>query len=570
MKNFTNILLETLTESADVEQFKAEIKNKIEKLDPNSQKQTIQQLYAGLKQNDTFPETFTELSALEIEKQDLLLHFFELTTNDNLQHADYETEIKPMAELQIGQWFNKELYELKEEDARKVRKELIDRLGARDILNGVFNYIVANVSGKLRPSEIIAMLDPNRDVNMSPTDGQNEITKMLETYAPSIINIEWRRNEFVQMLSEVKEDPEEEEEVTPEDESNAEQQAQDFIQQLKNVNEGEGLSDEGAKYLLNSIEYYLPEERVAINKTEKSLIDSILTQIRFKQGQEKTQDLEVGVDIGVPSVADFVPTQLPKHEKVNKLIAKTLKQWVLNTYPKTAFVEDNPEDYIANVVASDEKGERINQGETGEIKLSEGPPRLDPADSIPASALEMPEDVKQELIVLNELPDEEVEEVADDVDNMSDEELEVIFDTPEVQKAIEDAEKSDDKSTSEFWNKIQAGLDLVGLEPSIGTAADIANTIISAVRVAFPGDEPRKKHLGNMIISGVSIVPFGDFAKLLKAKQYRQLAKNLVKGAKEARKTAKAAKAGGKRFESTTHLTNLQKVLKEKLESAKK
>ena len=183
----------------------------------------------------------------------------------------------------------------------------------------------------------------------------------------------------------------------------------------------------------------------------------------------------------------------------------------------------------------------------------------------------MPEDVKQELIVL---PDEEVEEVADDVDNMSDEQLEGIFNAPEVQKAIEDAEKSDDKSTSEFWNKIQAGLDLVGLEPSIGTAADIANTIISAVRVAFPSGEPRKKHLGNMIISGVSIVPFGDFAKLLKAKQYRQLAKNLVKGAKEARKTAKATKAGGKRFkpneESTTHLTNLQKVLKEKLESAKK
>ena len=261
-------------------------------------------------------------------------------------------------------------------------------------------------------------------------------------------------------------------------------------------------------------------------------------------------------------------------EKVNKLIAKTLKQWVLNTYPKTAFVEDNPEDYIANVVASDEEGERTNQGDTGEIKLSEGP-RLDPADSIPASALEMPEDVKQELIVLNELPDEEVEEVADDVDNMSDEELEVIFDTPEVQKAIEDAEKSDDKSTSEFWNKIQAGLDLVGLEPSIGTAADIANTIISAVRVAFPGDEPRKKHFGNMIISGISIVPFGDFAKLLKAKQYRELAKVLVKGAKKGRQAAKAKKAVGNRFdkpqgESTTHLTNLQKVLKEKLESAKK
>ena len=56
MKNFTNILLETLTESADVKQFTTEIKNKIDKLDPNSQKQTIQQLYAGLKQNDNFPE----------------------------------------------------------------------------------------------------------------------------------------------------------------------------------------------------------------------------------------------------------------------------------------------------------------------------------------------------------------------------------------------------------------------------------------------------------------------------------------------------------------------------------
>ena len=73
------------------------------------------------------------------------------------------------------------------------------------------------------------------------------------------------------------------------------------------------------------------------------------------------------------------------------------------------------------------------------------------------------------------------------------------------------------------WDKLQLGLDVAGIEPTVGTIADGANVVISVVRglnAAYEGERDQtKRHAINAAISAVSLIPFGDVAKLLKLRQ---------------------------------------------------
>lgn len=85
-------------------------------------------------------------------------------------------------------------------------------------------------------------------------------------------------------------------------------------------------------------------------------------------------------------------------------------------------------------------------------------------------------------------------------------------------------------------NKLQAALDIAGFEPTVGTAADVANAAISTLRAAFSKEkDERKKHLINAGISAISILPFADVIKVLKLRKVRPLAKAAVKGSRALR-----------------------------------
>lgn len=101
-------------------------------------------------------------------------------------------------------------------------------------------------------------------------------------------------------------------------------------------------------------------------------------------------------------------------------------------------------------------------------------------------------------------------------------------------------------------DKVQTALDVAGIEPTVGTAADGANTIISLLRAAAAEEKDiKKKHLINAGISAVSMIPFADVVKLLKLKPARKLA---VKGARAAKKAATTQKASGTRFNEQCEL----------------
>lgn len=69
-------------------------------------------------------------------------------------------------------------------------------------------------------------------------------------------------------------------------------------------------------------------------------------------------------------------------------------------------------------------------------------------------------------------------------------------------------------------DKIQTALDIAGFEPTIGTAADGANSIISLLRAAASKEkDKRKEHLINAGISAISLIPFADVIKLLKLRK---------------------------------------------------
>lgn len=99
-------------------------------------------------------------------------------------------------------------------------------------------------------------------------------------------------------------------------------------------------------------------------------------------------------------------------------------------------------------------------------------------------------------------------------------------------------------------DKIQTALDIIGFEPTIGSAADAANAIISGLRAALSKEkDSRKKHLINMGISAASLVPFADVIKVLKLRKLGKGAtKAGVSAARAIKKGARAEKARGDRF----------------------
>jgi hypothetical protein len=111
------------------------------------------------------------------------------------------------------------------------------------------------------------------------------------------------------------------------------------------------------------------------------------------------------------------------------------------------------------------------------------------------------------------------------------------------------AAKSGIQSTgTKALNLLQAALDVAGVEPTVGTAADVGNGLISLLRSAATKEpDQRKKHLLNAAISAVSIIPGADVVKLLKARKLtKPLAKGALAGAKALRTYKQGKAAAGK------------------------
>ena len=106
--------------------------------------------------------------------------------------------------------------------------------------------------------------------------------------------------------------------------------------------------------------------------------------------------------------------------------------------------------------------------------------------------------------------------------------------SPQSQSAMSNPGKS--AEINQKLDALQMSLDVAGLEPSVGTLADIANVAIYGGRaIAEPGQA--RSHLTNALISLVSVIPFADVVKLLKVRGYRKLAKGAIK-------TSRGIKAG--------------------------
>ena len=95
----------------------------------------------------------------------------------------------------------------------------------------------------------------------------------------------------------------------------------------------------------------------------------------------------------------------------------------------------------------------------------------------------------------------------------------------------------------EGWlDKLQLALDVIGFEPTVGTAADAANSVISALRsaaaIARKDGDSAKQHAIDAGISAISMIPFGDVAKIAKLRKYRKPAVQIARFAKTAGKGA--------------------------------
>jgi len=112
--------------------------------------------------------------------------------------------------------------------------------------------------------------------------------------------------------------------------------------------------------------------------------------------------------------------------------------------------------------------------------------------------------------------------------------------SPQSQMAMSDPNKV--SGINQKLDVLQMGLDVAGLEPTVGTLADIANVAIYGGRAVA---EPSKagSHLTNALISLISVVPFADVVKLLKARGYRRLAKKAIKAGRGIKTGANLAKA---------------------------
>ena len=115
------------------------------------------------------------------------------------------------------------------------------------------------------------------------------------------------------------------------------------------------------------------------------------------------------------------------------------------------------------------------------------------------------------------------------------------FDQLLLEQAYETVILNEDLSSK--LDKLQLALDLAGIEPTVGTIADGANTIISSLRaasaLASKNKDEAAEHAINAGISIISIIPFADVVKLLKARKLRKPALYAAKAIKLAGKTAK-------------------------------
>jgi hypothetical protein len=97
---------------------------------------------------------------------------------------------------------------------------------------------------------------------------------------------------------------------------------------------------------------------------------------------------------------------------------------------------------------------------------------------------------------------------------------------------------------------LQNALDIIGIDPIIGTGADAANVLISTLRSALAKtSDEKQKHIINAGISAISLIPFADIIKLLKLRKSPKLAKPAIAGAR-ALKTAASSVKTTDRFNS--------------------
>ena len=93
---------------------------------------------------------------------------------------------------------------------------------------------------------------------------------------------------------------------------------------------------------------------------------------------------------------------------------------------------------------------------------------------------------------------------------------------------------------------LQAGLDIAGFEPTIGSFADGANALIYAMRSAkslISGQwNQAKEHALDAAISAVSLIPFADVIKVLRLRKIPKLAKVGIKWARGLKSYAKTEK----------------------------
>ena len=75
-------------------------------------------------------------------------------------------------------------------------------------------------------------------------------------------------------------------------------------------------------------------------------------------------------------------------------------------------------------------------------------------------------------------------------------------------------------------DKLQVALDIIGIEPSVGSLADGANAVISTLRAAWElisgNFSQSTSHAIDAGISAISLIPGADFIKLLKARKIQK------------------------------------------------
>ena len=109
-------------------------------------------------------------------------------------------------------------------------------------------------------------------------------------------------------------------------------------------------------------------------------------------------------------------------------------------------------------------------------------------------------------------------------------------------KAPEESQQMfETRLVKEGWlDKLQAALDVIGFEPTVGTVADASNSVISALRsaaaIARRDGDTAKQHAIDAGISAISMIPFGDVAKIAKLRKFRKPAVTAARLAKNAGK----------------------------------